>query len=117
MANEIAVLSGDGRTSYDLLFLFPVASPAQVGTPPVNVVRTPSSGLPALAATVLTAAEKAALDLGTSAFLVVRMSKTAGMTNPELVADTQARYAAAKAEFDALYAASYLHVGARINAS
>lgn len=118
MANEIAVLDGDGGATYGLLFLFPVTTPKQIGpVVPANVVPTPSSALPANAASILTAAEVAALDTGTSAFRVVRMSKVAGMTNPQLVADAQVRYAAAKAEFDAWYAATYLHIGVRMNAS
>jgi hypothetical protein len=115
MANEITVLEGDGEKSYTLLFLFPVAAPVQVAG--ANVVPTPSSALPEMAAAILTSGEKAALDAGTSMFSVVPFSPASGLTNPQLQTRVKAIYAEQQTEKNRWYQQAYKYAGTRITYS
>jgi hypothetical protein len=117
MANEITVLEGNGAEVYSMLFLYPIAAPKAINGTGVNVVPTPSSGLPYVATVKLSQAEKDALDAGTSAFEVTTFSRIAGMTTPQLIGLAQALYAARLAEFTARYTERYRYVGVRLNAS
>ncbi len=122
MANEITVLEGDGSFRFTLFFIFPIATPKQIGTPPANVVPTPatnpdgSSALPSLADDILAGAEKTAFDAGTSAWTTIQFRKAAGLTNAQLAAVAQDRYAEELAAFNQQYAQTYIHAGTRINA-
>lgn len=114
MAQEICVLSSDGSSEYTLLFLFPIAAPKTAGGS--NVVPTPSTTLPDIAAACLTSQEKTALDAGTSAFRLQTMRKDPAFTTPQLTARIKAIYAAALTEFNRWYADTYAFVGTRIDA-
>lgn len=114
MANEITVLDGDGTdNNYNLLFLFPIATPKTAGGS--NVVVTASSTLPALGAAILQQAEKDALNAGTSAFRLVSFKKDTSLTLQQLQTKVREIYAAQKTVFDAWYAQAYQHVGTRID--
>ncbi len=114
MADEILVLEGDRHERYQVLVLFPVATPAQAGG--ANVVPTPAAGLPAPVAALLTATERSALDNGTLAYRMVRISKDAGLSNAQLAARLQTVYAAQLADFNAEYATRYAHIDTRVSA-
>ena len=121
MADEILILEGDGGFHYDLLLIFPIASPAQIGIPPANVVPTPTSvdGVSVLSATAaasLSQAERDAFDAGTSAFRVVSFPKNPNFNNPQLLVAVRAEYAAQLARFTRWYDQTYLHSGARFDA-
>lgn len=117
MANEILALEGDGDRAYTLLFLFPIAAPVQV-TPPggsaQNVVPTPSATLPPLAALLLSAAEKNALDAGTLAWQLTTFAPEAGLTGGPLVARVRELYAAQRTAYQAAYQARYRYIGQRV---
>lgn len=119
MANEITVLEIDGRRA-QLLFLFPIPAPAQVGG--VNIVPTPATGpagedlLPGHATKILATAEKNDLDAGTLAFEVIGFVIGSGLTGQQLLARARAIYASRKAEFDSDYADRYSRLGQRFNA-
>jgi len=112
MANEIVALEQNGD-EINALFLFPIAVPKQVGG--TNVVPTPSTTLPAIAAAVLTAPEKAELDAGTLAFGIASF-KRSGIAAGALLARVQAVYAAALTEFTATYSTRYGLAGNRYSA-
>ena len=115
MANEIIVMEQDNQGNFSLCFLYPIATPKQVnGT---NIIVTPSSELPAIAAAVTTVGEKTALDNGTGAFQITSFKRDPTLTGPALLAKVQAVYALRKSEFDARYAAQYELAGNRYNAS
>jgi hypothetical protein len=115
MANEITVLDGDSQREYRLLFLYPIAAPAQVGGS--NIVVTPSATLPDYASSILTTQEKADLDGGTKAFEVITFRKDVGLTGPQLAAAARAKYATRRAEYLADYAVWFAHIGTRLNES
>ncbi len=120
MANEILVLEGNGERDYALLFLYPIAAPAQV-TPPggsaTNVVPTPSSLLPSVAVPLLSTPEKAALDAGTAAFEVVNFTAAEGLSGAELIARAQDLYTRRAQAAAARYEARYRYIGTRLSAS
>ena len=113
MANEIVALE-EQNGEIGALFLIPITTPKQVGG--VNVVPTPSAGLPAIAAAVLTQGEKDALDAGTSLF-VTRSFLRQGIAGAALLAKVQADYALAAAAENAAYNARYALAGNRYNAT
>lgn len=119
MANEITALEGDGSGKYSLLFLYAIETPRTydnaAGTP-TNPVPTPSADLPALAADILTSAEKAALDGGTSMFEVVSIERAGGLSGAALLSRAQEVYASKKADALARYNATYhTRLGQRFN--
>lgn len=115
MANEIIVMEQDGQGTFLLCFLYTITTPKQIaGT---NIVVTPSSQLPAIAAAVTSAGEKTALDNGTGAFEITSFRRDPALSGAELLAKVQAVYALRKAEFDARYSAQYEFAGNRYNAS
>ena len=95
MANEITKLDGDTRLGANVLFLFDVipGSYTADGGATTVVPETPSSELPAIAANILPAAEKAELDAGTKVFKVIRLSMEEGKTGSDLLAAARAKYA------------------------
>ena len=118
MADEILALERRGNRQ-NVLFLYPIAVPTQVGGS--NVVPTPAtvdaiSVLPAVADAVLTAQEKTDLDAGTSAYEAVSFRPSPSMTGPEILAQVQGQYADRLALFNATYAARYEFAGQRFNA-
>jgi hypothetical protein len=119
MADEILVLEGDGNgTRYELLMLFPISTPKQVGGQ--NVIPTPVERDDANVAlypfTLLTQAERDALDAGTSYYVRRQFGKIPGLTNPQLVALAQAMYASIADEIETAYVNRYAHIGVRIDA-
>lgn len=110
MANEITVIEQAGA-DLALVFLYPIATPLQVGG--ANVVPTPSVGLPALAAVVFQSAEKAALDAGTAAFEVVSLTPDPALSPAQLLARAKVIYAAALAAFTSAYQLRYRWSGQR----
>jgi hypothetical protein len=125
MANEIRVLEGGadtdatGRRVFNLLMLFPIATPQTI-TPPggaaSNVVPTPASGLPPLAVQSTTASERAELDAGTLVFRVLTLTKDPALSNAQLAAAAQQKYATQRAAVDAEYSARYRHTGTMLDA-
>jgi len=132
VANEITVLSQSSEvvgtnpddtdrvvTRIGLLFLYPVASPIQVGG--TNVVPTPSNGLPEIGGRVLDQSEKDALDAGTWAFEVVSYTvrpEDQSMTNAQHLARAQEIYASRLATWLAAYDERWGgRVGSRFNAT
>lgn len=114
MADEILVLEGDRRERYRILMLFPIAAPAQAGGS--NVVPSPSADLDVEVATLLTPAEVAALDGGTTAYRLVTMRKQSGLTGAQLATELRRIYATQLADFNAEYGVRYAHVGTRVDA-
>lgn len=118
MASEITKLDGDGGLNARVLFLYLTLTP---NTYPIDgggmhtVVPTPSTDLPAMAAEILTAAEKAALGAGTAAFEIVTFPISDALTNVELLAAARALYATKKADFVAREARKYNRAGQRFN--
>ena len=113
MANEITVLSGNGRGVFDVLFLYTITTPKQVGG--VNVIETPSSTLPKFAPEILTQAEKDALDAGTTAFDVIQFQKQSGLTGAQQSAQLKEIFASAEARFNDDYNLRYLHLATRLS--
>lgn len=113
MANEMTVLSGNGRGIYDVLFIFTIAAPKQIAG--VNIVETPSSTLPKYAPEILTQAEKDALDAGTTAFDVIQFQKQSGLTGAQLTAQLREIFLAAETQFNADYNARHLHLATRLS--
>ena len=113
MANEITALERDGE-GLTLLFLFPVATPVLVAGQ--NVVPTPSVDLPPLAAAVLTVAEKAARDAGTTLFEVLSFRAGGGLGGPALLARVRQLYQSRAATVAAEYSRRYQFAGNRFNA-
>jgi len=118
MANEITKLGGDGGINATLLFIYRNLtaityqdSLAQT----VTVIPTPSSDLPAMAANILTTAEKASLDTGVDAFELVSMPVIDAMTNVELLAAARALYLTKKAAFVDRLTRTYNRAGQRFN--
>lgn len=107
MANEITVLeSYDGGSNYNVLFIYPIATPVQIGN--VNVIPTPSTSLPSGAATqVLTNTEKNALDAGTTAFEVVQFQKDGTATPAQMLTRVKEIYGIKKTNYLAAYDAKY----------
>lgn len=112
MANEITALQGNNG-SYTLLFLFPIASPAQAGG--ANIVEKASASLPAHAQAILSQAEKDAIDDGTLAWEAIDFQTSPGMTNPQLAARAREMYASRKAAFATEYASRNRWLGQRLN--
>ena len=113
MANEITVLEGSGGLKRNLLFLYAI-TPAEVNG--VTQVPTPSNGLSDIAANILLAGEKAALDNGSAAFEVVQIEVVDGKTNAELKAEAQAFYTNKKLDYLARHARKYdAFTGVRFN--
>jgi hypothetical protein len=113
-ANEITLLEcrvTDGVEACLVLSLYAIATPIQVGGS--NVVPTPSSGLSASAAAILSAGEKTALDEGTAAFEVGRFQNSEGLTGAPLLTELRRIYASRKAAYLAKYAARYARLGDR----
>jgi hypothetical protein len=113
MANEILVLEGDGDKSYSLLFLFPISVPIQVnGT---NVGPSPSSRLPERAGSILTTQQKAALDNGTSMFVLANFNPATGLSNTQLSNRIRAIYVEQLIEWTRWYQQTYKYVGTWIS--
>ncbi len=125
MADEILVLEGDRQGRYQLLMLFPIdglggnPSPAPAGGSNVVPRAAPREDGVNLdwPFSLLTSPEIAALDGGTLAYRIISLRKEPGLTNPQLVARVQAIYAEQQTDFNAEYAARYLHIGARVDGS
>ncbi len=114
MANEILVLTGDRNQRYDVLMLFPIASPAQAGG--ANVTPTPSAELEPSVRALLDPAEVTALDGGTMVYRRLRLKKQEGLTAAGLATRLRAVYAEQAADVAGWYATRYAHVGTRVDA-
>ena len=118
MANEITVIDeGDvtnGKRLLNLLLIYPIDTPHEVVTG-VNVVVTPSEGLPELVTAAVTQTEKDDLDSGDAAFEVINFRAPSGMTNPQILAKAQTVYATRKAAFEAKYTARFSRTGQRFD--
>ncbi len=124
MANEITVLEQGANRSAQLFFIYPIASPAQVGGS--NMVPTPATGqdnlgnsvsvLPDIAERVLTPPEKASLDAGTSVWEIVTFRPAVGLTGAQLITEARRVYAANKSAFDTRYLRRFGRAGQRFNA-
>lgn len=114
MANEITALEKSPDGTIAILFLYPIATPKVVGGQ--NVIPTPSAGLPPIAAAVLTAPEKAALDDGTSAFEVVSFQHQ-GIAGAVLLAKVRSLYASRLSAAATRYATQYQFAGSRFDAA
>jgi hypothetical protein len=117
MANEITKLDGDGGLNANLLFIYSLTPITynDAAAQPVTVIPTPSSGLPDMAGNILTAAEKAALDDGSSAFEIMTLDVPDAKTNAELLADARALYAEKKADFITRLNRAYNRAGQRFD--
>lgn len=119
MANEITIMEGVSFR-FSLFLIFPIATPVQVGG--ANVVPTPAtdpdgnSALPPIANSVLTIAEKTALDGGTAAYRVIQFRKDASLTNAQLLTLVRQKYAEELAKFNQQYTQTYRHAGLRVSA-
>lgn len=111
MANEISVLTEIPKLT--ALFLYPIAVPKIVGNQ--NVIVTPSSDLPTLAAALLTIPEKLSLDNGTSAFEVVQITRASQLSTPNLDIRLRSIYSQKKNTFGSNYSANFNRSGRRIN--
>lgn len=87
--------------AYNLLFLYPISTPAQAGGG--NVIPTPSGNLPTYAAVLIGAPDVAELDAGTKMFELVPWTAPPELDGPGLLADAQKIYAKRKAEALAKY--------------
>lgn len=125
MANEIRVIEGDGQPDtaspprYDLLFLYTITGVKQAGPPGgsnVNVVPTPSAGVPAAAKALLTAGEITALDGGTLAWERVTFTRDTALSNPQLIAAVQTMYTSRKTDFQRRYDSRYFYANVRVDA-
>lgn len=112
MADEITGLTGTSN-NYSLLFLYTITTPIKINT--VNVVDTPSSDLPSIAATVLTAQEKADLDIGILAFEVVQLGGISGASGAELLVLARSMYVTSETAYLKKYADKYKYSGSRFN--
>ena len=113
MANELAILEGDGKSRYGVLFYFPIPDNIRVTVGGSNVVVTPSSELSEIAALVVTQAEKVELDLGKAVFRVHHYSLGPAMTDAEFIDKMRLDYAAEETEVLARYQDAYRYVGER----
>ena len=123
MADEILVFEGSkqgNRTTFTVLFLFPITTPVQTGSPGSNVVPTPVPRDEASAIvwpyTLLTSQEQGDLDGGTQGFTTIRFAKDLSLTNAELIAELQKLYSENLVQFSDAYDARYEHIGLRLNA-
>ena len=114
MADEMLMLEGNRQERYQVLTLFPVATPAQAGG--ANVVPTPTAALPAEVAALITAAEQSGLDGGTLAYRVVAMKKAAGLTAAQLATELRRVYAQQLTDFNAENATRDAHIDTRVSA-
>ena len=116
MANEITKLDGDGGLNANLLFLYPLTPITYTGSAgTVTVIPTPSTDLPEIANNVLGVAEKAALDDGSSAFEVVKMTVPDALSNTQLLTNARALYAKRMADFIERHTRAYNRAGQRFN--
>ncbi len=93
MANEITAGPGNARANtYPLLMLFTIPIPAVWFETSMQVVPTPSDGLPDWALNVLTQPELDALNAGNSLFYIHTMHDE-GLSNAQLQTRAQAKYA------------------------
>ena len=119
MPNEIAILDSDGAGLITALFLYQIAAPkAYTGGDAVQhtIIYTPSSGLSARGALVLTSAEKASLDAGTLAFETYQFRYDSTITDAANAANLRAAYATHLARATAQYVDSFRYTGLRLNA-
>ena len=114
MADEMLVLEGNRQGRYQVLMLFPVATPTRAGGS--NVVPTPTAALPAEVAALLTPAERSGLDGGALAYRIVAMKKAAGITPAQLATELRRVYAQQLTDFNAEYATRYAHIATRVSA-
>ena len=122
MADEIVVLEGGRDDVYEILLLYPVVTPSTInGVDDANPSNCdflkPSSDLPLAAQAILSTAEKAAIDDGTSTWQTFPFHKHLGLTNGQLAAQLQSVYTRALALYTEKYIAAFQHVGAKINAT
>ncbi len=120
MPKEITALEGSGE-SYTLFFLIPIVSPLQVGGS--NVIPTPANAgtddlLPPVAAAVITASERSALNAGslmwiTQSFRIV--DEGTRLNSIQLRARARELYAVAKTVELAAYSIRYEFSGTRID--
>lgn len=129
MANEITALTGRdgaGLGVFTLFFQRDIATPAEVAG--ANVVPTPATGpasedlLPTHVRVIINdnvarAGEIAAYDAGTKEWGTVDFVQDGALSNPELIAAAQAKYAAWAAERALQYDLRYRFVGAEVDAS
>lgn len=125
MANEIVVLEGDGADNWQVLFLYPIPTPASNGgtqvAPANSSFLQPSSALPASALELLSAGEITTIDAGDGAFEIFTFSKQAGLTDPQQSAQLRELYNGSvegpgmAARYATKYAEVYKHIGTRIN--
>lgn len=120
MANEIGVVRVNDDNTLTLVFLYPIATPIQVGGQ--NVVPTPAtsggvSQLDPVVDRMLTTLEKTALDTGTLAYEMFQYNYDPGATPAQSLAKAQALYARRLTEFNTRYQMRYGgRVGQRFNA-
>ena len=118
MANEVAILDSDGAGLITALFLYPIATPKTYvngAGAAVPIIYTPSSGLPARGASVLSAAEKASLDTGTLAFETFQFRYDPAIGDAGNAANLKAAYATHLAKATAQYNDSFRYTGLRLN--
>lgn len=118
MADEITKLDGDGKLKANMLFIYRNITPPTYkisGGGTQAVISTPSANLPAMAALILSAAEKAALDTGTDAFELVHIDVGDATSNIDVLAQARALYAKKKADFISELARKYKRAGQRFN--
>lgn len=120
MAGEIIALEIGRERSANVAFLFPIATPAKIGSTLQNVVPTPATEngvnvLPPALDAVLTVTEKAALDGGTLAVHFVTFRDPGGLTGAQLLARIRELYAASKTAFEADYSRRYGRIGDRFD--
>lgn len=119
VANEIAILDSDGAGMITALFLYPITTPKQYtggDGAQHTIIYTPSSGLSARGATVLSAAERASLDAGTLAFETFQFRYDSTITDAVNAVNLQAAYATHLARATARYVDSFRYTGLRLSA-
>ena len=119
MANEIAILDSDGAGMITALFLYPIATPkTYAGGDAVQhtIIYTPSAGLSARGALVLTAAEKASLDAGTLAFEVFQFRYDPAIGDAGNATNLKAAYSTHLAKATAAYTDAFRYTGLRLSA-
>ena len=124
MAKEIMCLGKPDGKTFSFLFFWavdnPIALPGWDGSVEqggANVVPTPSDTLPEEVAGEFTMAEKAALDAGTWAFVVVMGFVDDSVDDATLGTIVQAQYALEETKWQAEYQLKYNRYGKRYDAT
>jgi len=118
MAKEIRILEGDGDGRYSVLLLYPIATPKTYvdgGGVTRKVVPTPAPE-DGLVASLLSAAETAALDAGDAAWSIVPYGPHPDRTLVQHRDELRAIYVRERTRLTAWYQSRYAHVGVTIDA-